>query len=175
VAVSLTLLLAAAVPVRATTTELRKWVAGAAALAIIVTLVAVHDTLHDISVRANEEQALQDILDFARTENEYAMGTGGYGIPEMLPTRRFTWPVRNGYRFVLRADDPGVALATPGAAFLTYRYVAYPVMEDAPGAPSYFYDNQHGTIHSRTDGLEPSGQDEVVWPASAARPAESSQ
>ena len=141
-------------------------IGAAIAAAILVALVVARDTLHEINVRANEEQALMDIVDFTRVENEYAMANGGYGVPEELGTRRFTWPVRNGYRFVLRADEPTVPVWKPGL-FLTYRYVAYPVMEDAPGAPSYFYDNQHGTIHARTDGFEPSGEDEVVWPRSA--------
>ena len=145
-------------------------IAGASLAAVIlITLVVLSNTLHQINIKANEAQALQDILDFAETENKFAMATGAYGLPEALNTPRFTWPVRNGYRFVLRPNAPGVELLEQ-STFVTYRYIAYPVMEDAPGAPSYFYDNQHGTIHSRTDGFEATGDDEVVWPPSSVQP-----
>ena len=144
--------------------------AGAAIAAVIViTLIALSNTLHQINIKANEAQALQDILDFAALENQFAMATGAYGLPEALDTPRFTWPVRNGYRFVLRPNTPGVELIEQ-STFVTYRYIAYPVMEDALDAPSFFYDNQHGTIHSRHDGLEATGDDEVVWPPSSVQP-----
>jgi hypothetical protein len=132
---------------------------------ILVVLLLLRSTLHDVNIRANEDQALMDIVEFAALENQYAMATGAYGIPELMgPTaRRFTWPVRNGYRFVLRPDAPGVELLQ-SSTFVTYKYVAYPVMEGAVAPPSYYYDNTNGRVHARTDGLEPSNEDVQVWP-----------
>jgi hypothetical protein len=148
-------------------------IAGGAAAAILVALLLLRGTLHDVNIRANEDQALMDIVEFAALENQYAMANGAYALPEAMgaPARRFTWPVRNGYRFVLRPDAPGVELLE-SSTFVTYKYVAYPVMEGAVAPPSYYYDNTNGRVHARTDGLEPSNEDVQVWPPPSDQPVQ---
>ena len=156
-------------------------IALAAIVAIVATLIVKRDDLHAISVHANEEQAIADLIEFGSVQIQFAMYVGGgYGTLRMLSDpqsppndggrtiahRRFLWPVRNGYRFVLRPGpaDPNIPMLTPGT-LRSFTYIAYPIMADAPGARSFLYDSNRSMIHYRTDGLEPELTDPEAVPA----------
>ena len=115
-----------------------------------------------VSLRANEAQAVADLLEFAEGEDLYRVsGFDEAGAPDALadPRRsplpgqtfvhpRFLWPVRNGYRFVFHASP--------------FSYVALPAIPGRTGQRSFLYDAVGRVVHARSDGLEPRVEDPVV-------------
>ena len=160
-------------------TTLTKWAAVAAG-AVIVGLFAARHTLREIQIQSNEEQAIADMIEFGTAQIRFAGYIGGaYGTTAMLSDPntapntegktvghpRFVWPVRNGYRFVLRPLPMDVNIPTPWpGTFRAYQYIAFPVMTNAPGARSFMYESSTSMIHYRTDGQEPEATDPRALP-----------